>query len=75
MDGGAAPHDAVRALRPPIFWKEADAVAGSLARWPARRIEAALARVLTAETGIKAAGSPGERLGHQAIAAIAAEDR
>lgn len=75
MDDGASPADALRTLRPPIFWKEADGVAASLPRWPASRIEAALARVLAAETGIKTPGSPGETPARQAIAAIAAERR
>ncbi|WP_199554297.1 DNA polymerase III subunit delta [Sandaracinobacteroides hominis] len=67
VDGGASPQAAVKGLRPPVFWKEADAFAAALSDWPMRRIRAAQAAMLEGERAIKTAGGPGEPAGWQAI--------
>lgn len=67
VDSGANPQNAVKALRPPVFWKEADAFAAALPHWPMRRIRAAQAAMLEGERAIKTAGGPGEPAGWQSI--------
>ncbi len=42
-----------------IFWKEKDAIAGQLARWPAESIARAQGRLLEAERQLKSAGALG----------------
>jgi DNA polymerase-3 subunit delta len=71
VDGGQQPLAAVKALRPPIFWKDADMVAASLKNWPMPRIRGALSALLAGERAIKSRGSPGDTAGWQAIAALA----
>ena len=70
VDGGAQPQAAVKALRPPVFWKDVDAVAGALRHWPLPRIRRALAAMLAGEQAIKRAGGPGDAAGWQAIAGL-----
>jgi DNA polymerase-3 subunit delta len=71
VDRGASPDQAVRAVRPPVFWKEVDAVAAALAHWPQPRIRAALAAMLAGEQAIKQVGGPGDTAGWHAIATLA----
>jgi DNA polymerase-3 subunit delta len=70
VDAGAAPLAAVKALRPPIFWKEQEAVAACLPRWIAPRIARALRQCLEGEQAIKQAGGPGDTAGWQALLAV-----
>lgn len=70
VDAGAQPQAAVKALRPPIFWKEADAVASALRDWPQPRIRRALAAMLAGEQAIKTVGGPGDTAGWQAISSL-----
>lgn len=72
VDAGASAEMAVKALRPPVFWREQQELAGAAGRWPQPRIARALAAVLAAEAAIKAPGSAGDVLGLQAVAMIAA---
>ena len=60
VDAGATPNAVVEAARPPIFWKEKDAVVAELAAWPTAAIADALAALLGAEREIKSRGSPGD---------------
>lgn len=71
VDSGQQPLSAVKALRPPIFWKDADMVAASLRNWPMPRIRTALSSLLAGEQAIKTPRSPGDAAGWQAIAALA----
>jgi len=70
MDRGTPPAAAVKALRPPVFWKEQDAFAAALAQWPAARIRQALAAMLAGERAIKQPSSPGDIPGWQALLTI-----
>lgn len=71
VDAGQQPMAAVKALRPPIFWKDADMVAASLRNWPLPRIRGALSALLAGEQAIKTPRSPGDTAGWQVIAALA----
>lgn len=70
--GGRSPRAAVEAARPPVFWKDRAAIEAALAAWRPAGVRQALEAVRAAEAGIKAPGSPGDILGWQAIARLAA---
>jgi DNA polymerase-3 subunit delta len=71
VDGGASPQTAVDGARPPIFWKEKDAIAAELGLWPTPMIVRALADLLAAERDIKTSGSLGDSVAHAAILLLA----
>jgi DNA polymerase III subunit delta len=70
VDSGQQPEAAVRALRPPIFWKDVEMVASALKGWPLPRIRSALAALIAGEQAIKTPRGPGDTAGWQAIARI-----
>ncbi len=68
MDGGLDPGQAVRALRPPVYpFREQDALAAALPRWPLPRLRRALAMLLEGERRIKTAGGPGDLAGWRMV--------
>ena len=67
VDGGASPQSAVDGARPPIFWKEKEAVATELALWTTPALVRGLADILAAERAIKSSGSLGDTLAEVAI--------
>jgi DNA polymerase-3 subunit delta len=71
VDGGASPQTAVDSARPPIFWKEKDAVAIELTLWSTSALVRGLAEILTAERAIKSSGSLGDTLADAAILTLA----
>jgi DNA polymerase-3 subunit delta len=71
VDGGASPQTAVDGARPPIFWKEKEAVAQELTLWTTPALVRGLADILAAERAIKSSGSLGETLADVAILTLA----
>lgn len=71
VDAGAAADDAVRTLRPPVFWREQKPLAAAIRRWPQARIRAGLDAMLAGERAIKQAGGPGDIAGWQALLGLA----
>lgn len=73
VDNGQSAEMAVKALRPPIFWKDAGLLTSALRKpgWPVARSRAALRSVLAAERAIKTPGSAGSTLGWQALIRLA----
>lgn len=67
VDAGADPRAAVEAARPPVFWKEEDAVVAELGLWPTDAVVAALRALLAAERGIKSSGSAGDLLAAETL--------
>lgn len=67
VDGGASPQSAVDGARPPIFWKEKEAVATELTLWSTPGLVRALADILATERAIKSPGSIGDTLAEAAI--------
>jgi len=55
---GVSPDDAMRRLRPPVFFKEIPAFRRQLGRWSAPRLAAALELVAEAEVNCKTTGMP-----------------
>lgn len=72
IDAGRSARDAVEAARPPVFWKEKDAVARQAERWSTPVLKRVLAELLAAERRIKASGSaPTELLAGHTLIGIA----
>ncbi|KPF62511.1 hypothetical protein IP88_14675 [alpha proteobacterium AAP81b] len=71
VDAGASPRDAVERARPPVFWKEKDAVVAEVGLWSTAAAAAALAALLAAERAIKSSGSLGDTLAHAALLDLA----
>jgi len=58
IDEGATPTDAVAKLRPPVFWKDRDAVAAQARLWTGKKLNAAFDVLWQAELRSKVAGAP-----------------
>lgn len=71
VDGGMAPSDAVAKLRPPVFWKERDAVAAQTRLWSAKKLNAAYDVLWAAELRSKTAGAPQELIAADAYRGVA----
>ena len=71
VDAGASAQAVVDAARPPIFWKEKDAVVAELSAWSSAAIAMALGKLLGAERAIKSRGSPGDIMAHAALLDLA----
>jgi DNA polymerase III subunit delta len=55
---GVPANEAGKRLRPPVFWKEADAFAGHVRAWSVDQLLAALDKIWAAEKAAKTAASP-----------------
>lgn len=71
IDEGASPADAVARLKPPVFWKERDAVAAQARLWTAKKLNAALDVLWAAELRSKVAGAPQELIAADAYRSVA----
>jgi DNA polymerase-3 subunit delta len=58
MDEGRSMDDALKSLRPPVFFKDRDAFVGQVRSWPKPRLTAALDYVVRAEAACKKTGAP-----------------
>ena len=73
--GGVSVDEAIRAARPPIFFKEQDSWRRQLTRWSEARLRRALDRVAEAEFRMKLTGLPAETICREAMFALAQEAR
>ncbi len=71
VDAGASPADAASKLRPPVFWKERDAFAAQIRRWPLGALAAALDVLWKAQVRAMTAGAPQELIAAEAFKAVA----
>lgn len=71
IDSGMSAPDAVAKLRPPVFWKERDAVIGQARLWTAKKLNAAYDVLWTAELRCKTAGAPQELIAADAYRGVA----
>ncbi len=69
---GVRVEDALKRLRPPLFWKTADRFRGQAARWDAPALATALESLLTTEAACKRTASPVQALVSRALLQIAA---
>jgi DNA polymerase-3 subunit delta len=68
---GTPLEDAVKRLRPPVFWKLSGRFRRQAGAWSARRLAWSLERLIDAEAACKQTGAPGEALASSALLAIA----
>lgn len=71
IDAGSSPIDAIAKLRPPVFWKERDAVAAQARLWTAKKLNAAYDVLWSAELRSKTAGAPQELIAADAYRGVA----
>lgn len=71
IDNGMNPTDAIGKLRPPVFWKERDAVAAQARLWTAKKLNAAYDVLWSAELRSKTAGAPQELIAADAYRGVA----
>lgn len=71
IDGGMSASDAIGKLRPPVFWKERDAVAAQARLWNAKKLNAAFDILWGAELRAKTAGAPQELIAADAYRGVA----
>ncbi len=71
VNSGLTLDDAVKRLRPPLFWKAAPAFRAQAAAWNLRTLARALGRLLEAESGCKHTGAPEATICSRALLEIA----
>ncbi len=71
VDGGLSLDDAVKRLRPPLFWKLAPPFRTQAAAWSLRALARVLGRLLEAESDCKRGGAPEATICSRALLAIA----
>jgi DNA polymerase-3 subunit delta len=71
MDQGVSAEDAVGKLRPPVFWKERDAVSSQARLWTSKKLNAAYDVMWSAELRSKTAGAPQELIAADAYRSVA----
>ena len=69
---GESPEQAMKRLRPPVFWKAVPAFKAQAAAWRSDQLARALERLLEAEAACKRSGAPAEALAARALLEIAA---
>lgn len=69
---GVRADDAVKKLRPPVFWKTADRFKSQAARWNVPALANALDSLLTTEIACKRTGAPADTLVSRTLLQIAA---
>ncbi|MDR3531929.1 MAG: DNA polymerase III subunit delta [Rhodopila sp.] len=68
---GVTAADAVKGLRPPVFYQKVGAFTRSLGLWPAATLTAAMAALAEAERGCKRTGWPDQALCRNAVLTLA----
>lgn len=71
IDGGVSASDAIARLRPPVFFKEREAVAAQARLWTAKKLAAAYDVLWAAELRSKTAGAPQELIAADAYRNVA----
>lgn len=69
---GGAVEDAMRRLRPPVFWKSEAAFKAQAEAWRPAALARAMGRLMEAEAACKRSGAPAELLASRALLEIAA---
>lgn len=72
IKSGMPAGEAVKRLRPPLFWKVAERFKRQAAAWTPEQLAKALNRLLEAEMACKSSGAPSEVLASRALLEIAA---
>lgn len=72
MDNGRSAEEAVREIRPPVFFRRLPEFTRALERWPAHRLQRAMQALAAAELACKRTGAPAEAISAQALRSVAA---
>ncbi|MDP6705449.1 MAG: DNA polymerase III subunit delta [Alphaproteobacteria bacterium] len=72
---GESPEQAIKRLRPPVFFKQQGIVRGQLGLWSLARLGRALELLTEAEIQCKTTGMPAEAVAHRALMQVAAAAR
>jgi DNA polymerase III subunit delta len=72
VDGGQSLDDALRALRPPVHFKQRDALTAQVRNWSRARLDQALKRIAEAAKAARLSSALEETLGERLILALAA---
>ncbi|MEI7608512.1 MAG: DNA polymerase III subunit delta [Rhodospirillaceae bacterium] len=72
---GASPDGAVKALKPPVFFKQQTVFTGQLRQWPVPQLRQALERLVDTEAECKRTGMPDETLTARTLYQLAAMAR
>ena len=75
IGAGASPDAAVKALKPPVFFKMQNAFTAQLRQWPPAQLRQALERLVETEAECKRTGMPDETLTARALFQLAAMAR
>jgi DNA polymerase-3 subunit delta len=70
VEGGASPDQALKSLRPPIFWNRRGRFEAQIQAWSSTRIEQCLDRLLEAEFRCKSTGMPDDVVCAQALIGV-----
>ena len=73
MAAGERVEAAMKALRPPVFWKQKDRFRAQATTWPPAAIAAVMGRLLEAEARGKRGEAPAEILTARALFAVASQ--
>lgn len=73
MASGQGAGAAMKAIRPPVFFKEQDAVTEQLRKWPLPRLERAAAAIYEAEKACKRTGAPAQAIAERVLLRLAVE--
>ena len=71
MMAGASAQEAVKAMRPPIFWKREADMVRAMAGWSVPRLSRAMAEARRAELACKQTGAPDELIARRLVLALA----
>ncbi len=71
IDSGVSAADAIAKLRPPVFWKEREAIIAQARLWTAKKLNAAFEVLWAAELRCKTAGAPQELIAADAYRGVA----
>jgi DNA polymerase-3 subunit delta len=75
MDNGLSAADAIRALRPPVFFKLIGAMSTSLQLWPADLLARAIEEARQVEIACKQTGARQELLARRFVNALARQSQ
>lgn len=71
MEAGASAQEAVKGMRPPVFWKREAEMVRAVSTWPVVRLSAAMAEARRAELACKRTGAPDELIARRLVMALA----
>lgn len=70
LEAGASAQEAVKAMRPPVFWKREADMVRAVGGWTGARLAAAVAEARRAELACKQTGAPDELIARRLVLAL-----